>query len=69
MFDYDGVCVEWCQPAEMRLVGFHRNDGDATTCQCRDRVERAGARIVEPTQKRIAGRDAGADDVSGKAEG
>jgi len=65
MLDNDGVCIEWCQPAEMRFVSFHRNDRDATSCQCHERVERAGARIVEPAQERIAGRDAGADNVRG----
>jgi hypothetical protein len=69
MFDYDGVCIEWCQPAEVRFVSFHRNDRHATSRECRDCVDRAGARIVEPTQERIAGSDAGADDVGGKPEG
>lgn len=69
MGDYDGVCIEWGQPAEVRFVTFNRNNSDAASCECGDRVDRAGMRIVEPAQKRIAGRDAGADDVSGKAKG
>jgi hypothetical protein len=68
MFDYDGVCIEWCQPAEVRLVGFHRNDGDAAAYECGDCIDGASAHIVEPTQERIAGLDPGADDVRGKAE-
>ena len=55
MCDYDGVCVEWRQPAEVGFVAFHRNDGDAASCECGDSVNRTSAGIIEPAHERIAG--------------
>lgn len=69
MSDHDRARVERRQPAEVRLVTFDRDNRDAATDECADRIYNASAGIVEPAQKRIVRRDAGAHNVSGEAEG
>lgn len=69
MCDYDGVCIEGRQPAEVCFVRFHPNDGDAASRECGERINRSGRSIIEPAHERIAGRDAAADYVSGKTNG
>ena len=67
--DDNGVCIERCQPAEVRFVAFDRDDGYASSRECGDRIDRAGARIVELAHQRIAGRDSRANDIRAEAKG
>jgi hypothetical protein len=69
MRDHDGARVERRQAAEVRLVAFDRDNCHAASHECADRIHDASAGIVEPAQKRIVWRDAGAYNVSGEAEG
>jgi dihydropteroate synthase len=67
--DHDRARVERRQSAEVSLVAFDRDNCDAASDECADRIYDASAGIVDPAQKGIVRRDAGAHNVSSEAKG